>query len=123
MIPIPLLGTPMLLAAIPSTPADVPTVLENIARPDILPRLRNVTLAMESSYDRTGGNDDGFSGKYSFIRKEGDSLVIAELTGPGVIQRFTTPTPKKELLEFYFDGEDTPRIPSHSPQWCSICTR
>jgi hypothetical protein len=27
---------------------------------------------MISSYDTTGGNDDGFSGNYSFIRKEKD---------------------------------------------------
>ena len=59
---------------------------------------------MVSSYDRTGGNDDGFSGKYSFIRKEGDALVIADLKGPGVIYRIWTPTPTDDYLEFYLDG-------------------
>src|SRR5579871_659380 len=49
-----------------------------------LARLRPfVKVGSFSSYDRTGGNDDGFSGKYSFIRKEGDALVVAELKGPG----------------------------------------
>jgi len=65
---------------------------------------------MVSSYDRTGGNDDGFSGKYSFIRKEPEGLVIAELEGPGIIYRIHTPTPPDDIIEFYFDGESTPRI-------------
>ena len=35
------------------------------------------TVKQVSSYDTTGNNDDGFSGKYSFIRKNKDgSLVI-----------------------------------------------
>ena len=52
-----------------------------------------------------GGNDDGFAGTYSFLRKEGDKLVIAEMEGPGVINRIWTPTPTDNMLYFYFDGE------------------
>ncbi|HDJ34650.1 MAG TPA: DUF2961 domain-containing protein [Bacteroidetes bacterium] len=63
-----------------------------------------------SSYDRTGNNDDGFNGTYSFIRMEGDKQVIAEMTGPGVINRIWTPTPSADTIEFYFDGEKVPRI-------------
>jgi len=63
-----------------------------------------------TSYDRTGGNDDGFSGKYSFLRKEGDALVIAELNeGPGMLTRIWTPTPTQDPVEFYIDGETNPR--------------
>ena len=51
-----------------------------------------------------------FSGKYSFVRKEGDGLVIADLKGPGVITRIWTPTPTDEPIAFYFDGETTPRV-------------
>ncbi len=40
-----------------------------------------------SSYDRKGGNDDGFNGTYSKIRVEDGNSVLAELDGPGVIQR------------------------------------
>ena len=47
----------------------------------------SVKVASISSYDRTGGNDDGFSGKYSFVRKEKNGLVLADLKGPGVIYR------------------------------------
>jgi hypothetical protein len=40
-----------------------------------------------SSYDRTGGNDDGFSGLYSFVRKDDEGLILAEIDGPGAIYR------------------------------------
>ncbi len=79
-----------------------------------LDRLAEYKPAIEvgcvSSHDRTGGNDDGFSGKYSFVRKEGDALVIADLEGPGVIYRVWTPTPTDDWMEFYFDGEAEPRV-------------
>jgi len=87
------------------------TGIEELYRLDLLPRFKQSTaVASVSSYDRTGGNDDGFSGKYSYVRKEGDGLVIADLKGPGVIYRIWTPTPTDDITEFYFDGEDTPRI-------------
>ncbi len=85
--------------------------LEALARPDLLAVLDPTAKAgMVSSYDRTGGNDDGFSGKYSFVRKEAGGLVLADLEGPGVITRFHTPTPTADIVEFYFDGEASPRI-------------
>lgn len=84
------------------------TDLFNLAE---LPVFRDGTsVASFSSYDRTGGNDDGFSGKHSFLRKEGDRLVIAEMKGPGQITRIWTPTPTDDLVEFFFDGETEPRI-------------
>jgi hypothetical protein len=85
--------------------------IEELHRLDLLPALkRSVKVASISTYDRTGGNDDGFSGKYSFVRKEGDNLVLADLQGPGCIYRFHTPTPTNDIIEFYFDGESQPRI-------------
>jgi Protein of unknown function (DUF2961) len=90
---------------------DPPPGIERFSRIDLLPQLRqSVRTDSFSSYDRTGGNDDGFSGKYSFLRKEGDALVIAEMKGPGCITRIWTPTPTDDPLEFYFDGETTPRV-------------
>jgi len=78
---------------------------------DLLPQLKSqVHTGMFSSYDRSGGNDDGFSGKYSFIRKEGDDLVIAEMEGPGAIYRIHMPGPQDGIIEFYLDGEKTPAI-------------
>ncbi len=91
--------------------AQVPIGLEQIYRLDLLPqRKASTSIGSISSYDRTGGNDDGFSGKYSYVAKEADGLVIADLKGPGVIYRIWTPTPTDDLVEFYFDGEKDPRI-------------
>lgn len=85
--------------------------IEELYRLDALPMLKqSVKVGSVSSYDRTGDNDDGFSGKYSFIRKEPSGLVIADLKGPGVIYRIWTPTPSDDIVEFYFDGETNPRI-------------
>jgi len=82
-----------------------------LKRVDLLPQYRSNCIVEEiSSYDRTGGNDDGFSGKYSYLRKEGNNLVLADLKGPGVINRIWTPTPSEDMLSFYFDGEKTPRL-------------
>jgi hypothetical protein len=87
------------------------TELEALFRIDQLPSYRSGTVSMTSSYDRTGGNDDGFSGQYSYLRNEGDRrLVIADLTGPGIVHRIWTPTPTDDMLAFYFDGERTPRL-------------
>lgn len=84
--------------------------LEQLSNPDMLPQYRPGVVREFSSYDTTGGNDDGFSGKYSFIRMEGDKQVLAEMSGPGVINRIHTPTPTEDTIEFYFDGELSPRI-------------
>ena len=84
--------------------------LLNLADFSTLPQYRSGEMNQLSSYDRTGGNDDGFSGKYSFIREEPGGLVIADLKGPGVVNRIWTPTPTTDTINFYFDGERTPRI-------------
>jgi len=84
--------------------------LKNLADISRIPLYRTGEIEQLSSYDRTGGNDDGFSGKYSFVRKEAEGLVIADLKGPGVINRIWTPTPEADTIKFYFDGEKTPRI-------------
>lgn len=85
--------------------------LELLKRVDQLPVYRTGQVVEQmSSYDRTGGNDDGFSGKYSFIGEENGKLILADLKGPGVIQRIWTPTPTNDTLSFFFDGEKTPRL-------------
>jgi hypothetical protein len=84
--------------------------LLNLADPSRLPLYRAGDIEQLSSYDRTGGNDDGFSGKYSAVRKEPEGLVMADLQGPGVVNRIWTPTPEADTVKFYFDGEKTARI-------------
>ena len=103
----------LLLLSIPVMPEAQaqPYGLPELYRLDLLPRIRSsVFVGSVSSYDRTGGNDDGFSGKYSFVAREDDGLVIADLQGPGVIYRIWTPTPTEDMVEFFFDGESQPRI-------------
>jgi hypothetical protein len=85
--------------------------IDEPARLDLLPVLKqSVKVGLVSSYDRSGGNDDGFSGKYSFLRKEPGGLVIADLEGPGAITRIHTPTPTDDIVEFYFDGGTAPGL-------------
>jgi hypothetical protein len=53
--------------------------IQELYRLDRLAVLReSIRTASVSSYDRTGGNNDGFGGQYSFVRKEKDRLVLAE---------------------------------------------
>ncbi|MCF0176790.1 MAG: DUF2961 domain-containing protein [Bacteroidales bacterium] len=75
-----------------------------------LPAYRTGVVEQISSYDPTGGNEDGFAGKYSFLREEDGKLVLADLQGPGVVNRIWTPTPTSDTLEFYFDGEAEARL-------------
>jgi len=76
-----------------------------------LPVLRDDVCLQVSSYDRTGGNDDGFSGTYSYLRQEADgAYVIFEDEGPGCVYRIWSANPGPRRIEFYFDGEATPRL-------------
>jgi hypothetical protein len=60
-----------------------------------------------SSFDSIGGNNDGFNGTYSFLRRNPDStLVIFNAEGPGVIHRIWTPTPTEDTLDFYIDDPE-----------------
>lgn len=84
--------------------------IEDLSRLDRLPAFKtSAHIGSVSSYDRSGGNDDGFSGKYSLVRRDAEGVVLADLAGPGVIYRVWTPTPSDDALEFLFDGETTPR--------------
>jgi hypothetical protein len=85
--------------------------LKQLSRIDLLPKyIIDGTVEQFSSYDRTGGNDDGFEGTHSFISMEGRDQVIAEMTGPGVINRIWTPTPTADTISFYFDGNSEPGL-------------
>jgi hypothetical protein len=68
-----------------------------------------------SSYDRSGLNDDGFKGTYSYLRRdENGEYVIMESDLPGVINQlwFTWRAEDglSSRMRFYFDGEKTPRV-------------
>ncbi len=80
--------------------------------PYIYPNVESYYL---SSYDRTGGNDDGFRGTYSqlYIDDKGEHVIFEE-DGPGCIYNFWFTGSGRNLhwgkIRFYFDGEATPRI-------------
>lgn len=99
-----------LIALLSAPPAAAQSPLSRMMTISELARFRPVTVGMFSSYDRTGKNDDGFSGTHSFLRKEGDGLVVAELQGPGALTRIWTPTPIDAQIEFYIDGKTPPSI-------------
>ena len=83
------------------------------------PRLRSdVQAHYVSSYDRTGGNDDGFDGTYSalYVDESGEH-VIFDVKGPGTLYNlwFTSRVNGRSPLgwgriKFYFDDEASPRI-------------
>jgi len=88
----------------------VASELKHIYDISLLPSYRsNTTEAQISTYDTTGGNDDGFNGTYSFIRRNADSsLVIFDEKGPGVINHIHTPTPTGDTLDFFIDDMSRP---------------
>ena len=55
-----------------------------------LDRIDEITTGVEthqfSSFDRTGGNDDGFAGTYSCLRTSAAGCVLAERAGAGEIE-------------------------------------
>jgi len=93
-------------------PVNVKTELKRFYDIQQLPQYINGSNERQkSSYDTTGGNDDGFSGRYSFVRKNADgTLVIFEAKGKGAINRIWTPTPTDDTLDFYFDGKTKPTL-------------
>lgn len=71
----------------------------------------HTTEEEQSTYDRMGGNNDGFRGTWSFVRRNPDSsLVMLDIDGPGVINRLYTPTPTKDTLDFYIDDMNSPAL-------------
>ncbi|MDQ0884894.1 glycoside hydrolase family 172 protein [Peribacillus sp. V2I11] len=52
-----------------------------------LPELKSGVQTLQfSSYDRTGGNDDGFQGTYSCLKQDASGCVIADYKGSGEIE-------------------------------------
>ena len=63
-----------------------------------------------STYDKTGGNNDGAFWDLTGGPDENGECLIADLKGPGCVTRiWQTSVPADEWL-FYFDGEKSPRI-------------
>lgn len=78
---------------------------------DNLPLMKDFKSVQESSYDRTGGNDD-----YVAIGP-GDRAVIAEIEGAGCVSRIwmTVASPdlyirRRAVIRMYWDGESDPSV-------------
>jgi hypothetical protein len=95
--------------------------IEELYRLELMPQLHpGDKCSMFSSYDRTGGNDDGFSGTYSKLRVENGNSVLADMSGPGCVHRIHFPHSfgdrpgvlgaKGEHIRFFLDGEKTPAL-------------
>lgn len=126
MLVLPLVVSLALSVAVPATseaqgylPTGSPVVLHDLSRLALL-RHPGVKPLGFSSYDRTGGNNDGFKGTYSKLREEAGSSVLAEVSGPGILQRiwFTHSVMdhaglldrKGEHIRIYLDGHDQPAL-------------
>ncbi len=68
--------------------------------------------ASYGTHDRSGSNDDGFSGTSSYLyRKAPGEYVVFDARGPGVIHRvWMGRTEKISRVRFYFDGAGKPAI-------------
>lgn len=86
-----------------------------------LARLDAPSANLESSFDRSGANND----YNNFLRKEdGGWAVLADLKGPGYVSRFwfTGAESGKHPLRFYFDNEKNPRIETTLEDFCGSKT-
>lgn len=106
------LGMLLFSSAVSAQPAGV-GFYENLER---LPYLHaNVAARYLSSYDRSGGNDDGFRGTYSALHVDDNGEhVIFDEKGPGCVYNFWFTGSGRELhwgkLRFYLDEDTTPRF-------------
>lgn len=79
------------IASMPAVePADEAVSMASLLREasDVtrLPLHRRWTVRLDSSYDRTGGNQD----QQQFLAVDGDTALLADLDGPGAVVRFWT---------------------------------
>jgi hypothetical protein len=76
---------------------------DTLRRLDLLPLMRPGERAhMFSSWDRTGDNNDGLTGRFSCLRRMARRCVIAEARGPGEIDSmwFTRAGPRSARVRF-----------------------
>lgn len=86
-LPGPVPWLPLRPRAAPSSPVTGPMGYDVYRRIDELPLLPTGSRTQEtSSWDRSGGNDDGFSGRSSCVRTDADGCVVAEARGAGEVE-------------------------------------
>lgn len=99
------------------TPINLAGLAQQICDLEHLARLDACSSYIETSFDRSGGNND-----FNFVlrRESGGWAVLADLKGPGYVSRFwfTGAENGKHPLRFYFDNERTPRIETTLEDFC-----
>lgn len=95
---------------------DLTYFLRRLRTVDHLPELEQARTAMSSTWDRSGGNLDG----WDFKRVQGDRNVLLDVEGPGCIHRIFTgllgngkdvlgrAAPGSSRLQIYFDHAEKP---------------
>jgi hypothetical protein len=95
-------------AAEPEGVRDVSFFLRRLRSVDHLPVLEDSHTALASTWDRTGGNDDGTD----FKRLAGNRNVLLDADGPGCIHRLFTGTLGKSVagtrIQVFIDNQPTP---------------
>ena len=95
-------------AAEPESARDVTFFLRRLRTLDSLPALEDSHTAMESTWDRTGGNDDGTD----FKHLAGNRNILLDADGPGCIHRIFTGTLGKSVagtrIQLFLDHSATP---------------
>jgi hypothetical protein len=89
----------------PAAARDFASLARDLVDLEGLSTVDGARLRMVSTWDRTGGNADGFNPAFL---KDG-VYTVADLEGPGVIRRFYTARPGGQL-RIYIDGEPKPAI-------------
>lgn len=72
---------------------------------EALTRVEAAPVKMASSWDRSGGNNDAFVGKW----RKGDVYTFADLKGPGVVRRIYTARPGG-WLRIFIDDDPKPLV-------------
>lgn len=83
---------------------------------DHLMVLQDGHTEMASSYDRTGGNEDG---KFNGGRLKNGQVILADFKGPGCLRRlWFTGMPDDTRFYFYFDGNSKPGFSKSYGEMC-----
>ncbi len=86
---------------------DFQSLLKPLRDLSSLADFRNYTTHQFSSHDRSGGNGDA----QNFLRKEGNTAVLAEMKGPGAIVRiWSANASNADRIRIYLDDRPQPVI-------------
>ncbi|OGP59566.1 MAG: hypothetical protein A2V67_06360 [Deltaproteobacteria bacterium RBG_13_61_14] len=95
------------VAVEPSAPAAITfeSLLQDLSDLESLTRPATYSAGMISTWDRSGGNDDG----ETFLHVQGNTAILADLLGPGVITRIWSASPAGRV-RVYLDGSPEPLV-------------